>query len=202
MAKTNFRRPWKGKDSWHVREKSAWFAYLPYLGTFLRNPPESQPSPVIRPPQKTRTGTLQHRRQHRNSTGLSGPTTATNKSHNSSTRNFFLPNQPTAQHVVQQCIPDLRHALCLLQGEHTHTYIKSTHRSLLGQYMEYLWTLSSATRESLRPYSCLLPGMRCGMWNISATVALLLKPQEKEGRQPSQLQRKVRATTTTSNKQP
>lgn len=46
VAKTKFRRSWKGKDSWHVREKSAWFAYL------LREPPESPPSPVIRPPKK------------------------------------------------------------------------------------------------------------------------------------------------------
>lgn len=59
--------PWEGKDSWHVREKSAWFAYL------LKEPPES---PVLSSdPKKTTTGTLQRQRQHRNSTGLSGPIT-------------------------------------------------------------------------------------------------------------------------------
>lgn len=45
VAKTKFRRSWEGKDSWHVREKSVWFAYL------LKEPPESPPSPVIRPKQ-------------------------------------------------------------------------------------------------------------------------------------------------------
>lgn len=100
-----------------------------YLRYFLMEPPESPPSPVIRPKTKTK-GILQHQRQHRNSTGLSGPYNTTKKSHHSSTRNFFLPNQPTSRHVVQQCIPDLRQAYYK-----ANTHIKSTHRALLGQYI-------------------------------------------------------------------
>lgn len=124
VAKTKFRRSWKGKDSWHVREKSVWFAYL------LKEPPES---PVLSSDQSN-MGKLQHQRQHRNSTGLSEPITTTKKSHHSLNQKL-LSAQPTnlATHVVQQCIPDLRQAYYK-----ANTYIKSTHRALLGQYIYYL----------------------------------------------------------------
>lgn len=71
-AKTEFRRSWEGKDSWHVREKSAWFAYL------LKETPRS----LVLSSDQSNMGKLQHQRQHRNSTGylyLSGPITPQKK---------------------------------------------------------------------------------------------------------------------------
>lgn len=170
--------PWKRKDSWHVREKSAWFAYL------LKEPPRGQPSPFIRP---KNTGKLQH--QHQNSQQYrvplpirahkpqKSPTTA-------STRNFFLPNQPTSRHVVQQCIPDLRHALCLLQGEHIHQIYPSGSTRTVHVVVPPN-SLKRHSRISSNPGLPLRYGMGCGIWDVpaAAAVALLLNPQEKEGRQ-------------------
>lgn len=51
VAKT-YSPPLERERSWHVREKSAWFAYLPYLRYLIKEPPESPPSPVIQPPKK------------------------------------------------------------------------------------------------------------------------------------------------------
>lgn len=141
-----------------------------YLGTSLRNPPESPPSPVIRTPKKT-TGKLQ--RQHQKFAAVQGtlptftymypglqqpqkgPTTA-------STRNFFLPDQPTSQHLSfsnAYLIFDMHYAYYKVN---THTHIKSTIELYSDSTSSTPRTLSSATRESLRPQFYLL-GMGCGI---------------------------------------
>lgn len=191
------------------RKKSAWFAYL------LKEPPRGPPSPVIRPKQHGKiaasTSTSKQYRSiraynnHKKVPQQPQPETSfcpTNQPRNMSFSNAYL-------------IFDMHYAYYKVN---TYTYIKSTHRALLGQYMEYLWTLSSATRESLRPQFYLL-GMGCDV-PAAAAAAALLNPQEEEGRQQanpggkvgggiSQIRRrpkchstrKVRATTT-AHKQP
>lgn len=123
----NFAALGKGKTRGTFGKKA------PGLHTSLRNPPGA--SPVLSSDQK-KTGKLQHQRQHRNSTGLSGPITPQKKSHNSLNQKL-LSARPTnlATHVVQKIhylIFDMHYAY---YKANTHTYIKSTHRALLGQYM-------------------------------------------------------------------
>lgn len=124
----NFAALGKGKIVARFRKKAP--VCIPTLGTSLRNPPRVQSCHPTKKHRKITASTSTSKKYRY--LYLSGPITPQKKSHHSSTRNFFLPDQPTSQHVVQQCIPDLRHAYVYYK---VHTYIKSTHRALLGQYI-------------------------------------------------------------------
>lgn len=127
----NFAALGEGKTRGTVQEKKR-LVCIPTLGTSLRNPPRARPVLSSDPPKKQQQEHCSINVKIRSSTGyltylyLSGPITPQKSPTTASTRNFFLPNQPTSRHVVQQCIPDLRHALCLLQGEHTYQIYPSS----------------------------------------------------------------------------
>lgn len=141
------------EDSWHVREKKASGLHIS-----LRNLPRVQSCH----PTKATWENCSINVNIETVQVYPGLITTTKKSHNSSTRNFFLPDdQPTSQHVVQQCIPDLRQAYYKV---HTHTHTSNLPIELYSDSTSSSTprTLSSATREFLRPQFYLL-GMGCGM---------------------------------------
>lgn len=163
----------------------------PGLHTSLRKPPESQPSPVIRPPKKTTTGKLQHQRQNPQqyryrpylypsgpiTTAKKGPTTAqpetsfcpTNQPRNMSFSNAYL--------IFDKLITRRTHISNLPIELYSDSTSSSTPR-----------TLSSATRESLQPQFYLL-GVG---WDVSAAAAALLKPSRKRRKAARQPRRQTR----------
>lgn len=100
-----------------------------YLRYLLKEPPESPPSPVIRPKQHGKiAASTSTSKQYRSIRAHN----TTKKSHHSLNQKL-LSAQPTylATHVVQKnTLPDLRQAYYKV-----NTHIKSTHRALLGQYI-------------------------------------------------------------------
>lgn len=130
VAKTKFRRSWEGKDRGTFGKKA------PGLHTSLRNPPRVQSCHPT--PQKNNNRNIAASTSKiRSSTGyltylyLSGPyNTAKKGPTTASTRNFFLPDQPTSQHVVQQCIPDLRQAYYKVNTYIHQIYLSSSTRTV------------------------------------------------------------------------
>lgn len=188
----NFAALGKGKTRGTFGKKSAWFAYLPtYLRYLLK---ESLRSPVLS------TGTLQH--QHQKFAAVQGtlPTftypgliTPQKRYHNSLNQKL-LSARPTnlATHVVQKnTLPDLRHALCLLQSAHTHIhqiYPSSSTRTV------HLVPPNSLKRHSRISSASVLPP-RYGMGCPSSSSSFLFRTSRKRRKTASQTRRQTRRGT-------
>lgn len=183
--------PLLGRErSWHVREKSAWFAYLPTLPRYLLK--ESPPSPVIRPPPKNKNRNI-------------AASTSTSKQHRSiraynshkqvpqQLNQKLLSAQPTylATHVVQKnTLSDLRHASCLLQN----THIKST-IELYSDSTSSTPELSQAPLANLLSLglaSYLVCDVGRGISQQQQQQQLSFSNLKKKGRQPSHPRRQSR----------
>lgn len=188
----------EGKTRGTFQEKSAWFAYL------LKEPPRELAQSCRPTQKKQQQENCSINVKIRSSTGLSGPITPQKSPTTASTRKKFLPDQPTSQHVVQQCIPDLRHVLCLLQSAHTHTHTRQIYHSSSTRTV-HLVPLDTLKRYSRISSASVLPPTWYAMWDvaISTTAAVaLLKPQEKRRQQAKPAAKKKKKKNQSNNNSP